>query len=690
MHSTALASGFQIENVDLNSVHFEAVIRLYATSKARLGPFPRGAFEDHARRKLILAAVSSDGELVGYLLYRVARNRAAIVHLTTSNGFRKMGIARLLMDCLKSRTSHLLGISLRCRRDYNINAMWQNFGFTVRHSKEGRGADGALLDYWWFDHNHDDLFSQAAARNDSADVVLTAMDANVFFDLTCDDRPHAEDTRVLQADWLQDSVVLCVTPEIYNEIHRSANEAEKTRRRTAAQNFRELKTDATRVQALEAELDHLFDGATSDRDISDMRQVAHAIAAEVPFLVTRDGPMLSRSAAIFEKYGLRILHPTDLVNRFDILRREAEYRPARLEGSNWRERLAVAEDIAAIVSTFKHPTRERLGQFEQRVRHFLTNPNDWVTSLITEANKPAAVFVVRSKATGMRVEIPFLRHGDHPLAGTLLRHIAYEIAKENSGSKHSVIVINDPELSDESKAALAEVGFLADGDAWWKVSISGLVTRDEVVAEIRNGNIPSSLKERLAGAVFLPSDQSDAAAAARLEALFTPAKLIPSVLPCFIVSIRPGWAQHFFDIPVGGQTLMDLKEALHLGIEGAYYCSAHNSHVTAPARVLWYVSGKGQMCVKACSHLEERITGKPKDLYARFRHLGVYEWKHVLEAAGGNPDDLLMAFKFSRTERFRQPVGLTELQEMNIPLPQNPRRITGEQFCAIYKRGLCV
>ena len=38
--------------------------------------------------------------------------------------------------------------------------------------------------------------------------------------------------------------------------------------------------------------------------------------------------MLDRSDPIFEKYGLRILHPTDLINRFDVLRREAEYRPA--------------------------------------------------------------------------------------------------------------------------------------------------------------------------------------------------------------------------------------------------------------------------------------------------------------------------------------------------------------------------
>ena len=400
---------FLIEEVDLHSTSFEAVIQLHTAAKARLGPFPRGAFEEHAQQKRILAAIGPDNTVAGYLLYRVSftKNRASIVHLTTSNAFKSKGVARLLMDCLKARTRHLLGISLRCRRDYKVDGMWQGFGFTVRDSKEGRGADGGLLDYWWFDHKHEDLFSQAAARDDTSERVLIAIDANVFYDLTCDGRPHAEDTKVLQADWLQDSIALCVTQEIYNEIHRSPKEEEKKRGRMAAQRFRELKTNDAEVQTLEVELAPFFNGATFDRDISDMRQVAHAIAAELPFLVTRDAPMLDRSDAIFEKYGLRILHPTDLINRFDVLRREAEYRPARLEGSSWRERLVVADDVDTMVSLFKHKA-QRDGHFEERVRHYLVKPAEWKSLVVAEGIKKPTVYLVHS-CNSPRLEIPFFR-----------------------------------------------------------------------------------------------------------------------------------------------------------------------------------------------------------------------------------------------------------------------------------------
>jgi len=408
---------FRIVEVGLDSPFLEAVIKLYASIRGRLGPFPRGAFEDHAARKRILAAITSDNAVAGYLLYRIAKHRAAIVHLAIGHNFRGQGIARLLVDCLKGRTRHLLGISLRCRRDYNLNDMWQAFHFTVRHSREGRGADGALLDFWWFDHNHDDLFSQAAARDDASERALTVIDANIFFDLTCPRRPHSEDTKVLQADWLEDSIVLCITPEIYNEIHRAKTEKEKERGRIAAQRFRELKTQDEEVQALEKELAPVFNGATFERDISDMRQVAHAIAAEVPFLVTRDTPMLGRSDVIFETYGLRILHPTDLVNRLDILRREAEYRPVRLEGSNWRQRLVVADDVQTIASLFKCKN-ERSGNFENRARHHLVKPDEWASMVTVAGERTPTIYLVHSKGNACRLEIPLLRHAEQPPPGS--------------------------------------------------------------------------------------------------------------------------------------------------------------------------------------------------------------------------------------------------------------------------------
>ncbi len=162
-------------------------------------------------------------------------------------------------------------------------------------------------------------------------------------------------------------------------------------------------------------------------------------------------------------------------------------------------------------------------------------------------------------------------------------------------------------------------------------------------------------------------------------------------VPTFIVSIRPQWAQHFFDVELGSQLLFGLREDLHLGVEGAYYRSAKNNNLTSPGRVLWYVSqgdGAGSMTIKACSQLEDVVVGKPKDLLRRFQRLGVYQWPDVYAAADRDVSNDIVAFRFRMTERFTTPVGMDKLKAMGIRGPfMSPRRISDSQFAAIYKHG---
>ena len=683
---------FQIKSIGPDSPLLTEVLLLHAASKSNLGAFPKGAFEDAAHQKRILVAIASDKSLAGYLVYRVAKNRAAVAHLTTNKRFKGQGAARSLMDALKLETKHLAGISVKCRRDYNIGDMWAGFGFTVRQTREGRGRDRALLDCWWFDHGHEDLFSFAAGQDDDSAVLLVAIDANVFYDLTSDNRPQGEDTKVLEADWLEDSIVLCITQEMYAEIHRSADETKKAKSRGSADGFRLLKTKEETIARLEKELKVIFKDAVLDRDLSDMRQVAYAIAAEVPFLVTRDNPMLSRSGPVFEKYGLRILHPTDLINHLDTLRRESEYRPSGLEGSLWRKRLVTKDDVKQIVTAFRHPNKERANEFERTVRHFLASPDKWASSIIVDNAGAPVVYLVQSKGNPDYVEIVLARHSDHQLAPTLLRHIFYSLNREPSQAGNRIISVNDPKASGPAKSALAEIGFLADGDAWWKLSAVGISTRQELAARVKASKLPVPLRDRLAKAAWFHEFTDAETARSQLERAFSPVKIVSPATPCFVVSIRPDWAAHFFDIPVGGQMLTDLKDELHLGIEGVYYCSAKNKYLQAPGRILWYVSKgpkqTGSMTIKACSHLEEVVSGTPKQLFAKFRHLGVFSWKHVLEAADGKLENNLIAFRFKRTERFVREITLKEIEKLRIPQPVNPRRITDAQFATIYKLGM--
>jgi hypothetical protein len=250
--------------------------------------------------------------------------------------------------------------------------------------------------------------------------------------------------------------------------------------------------------------------------------------------------------------------------------------------------------------------------------------------------------------------------------------------------------VKEHQLDGVAVSALRETGFIPDGGEWWRSSFRGLITAEQLLEKLQDTLIPKALKEKVF--TYIRSASRSPGATLEIERILGPGKIKDGFVPAYVVSIRPEWAAHFFDIPVGGQLLMDLKEKLHLGIEGAYYCSSNNTHVSAPARILWYVSkgrsGIGSMEVKACSTLEEVVIDKPKEVFSRFKRLGVYEWNHVFETARSSVERDVMALRFSRTERFKIPVTLQELQKLGVPDPQNPRRITPEQFDAIYARGM--
>ena len=110
-------------------------------------------------------------------------------------------------------------------------------------------------------------------------------------------------------------------------------------------------------------------------------------------------------------------------------------------------------------------------------------------------------------------------------------------------------------------------------------------------------------------------------------------------------------------------------------------------------RILWYVSSDRAFTwtqeIKACSRLDEVIIDKPEKLYRQFRHLGVYELKHLIDLAKDKPDEDIMAIRFSYTEIFTKPLTLERLREIlgNQTTVQSLFKISKEQFAIIYNEG---
>ncbi len=139
MFVATVSNQITLESLGFPTPHFERVIALHRLNAKTLGFFPRGAFEEHAKLRQIIVALESDGNCLGYLLYRIARGRATIVHLCVADTARGKGVARLLVDRLKQETKLLEGVSLLCRRDYDVTHIWSKFGFEAVHAKADAG-----------------------------------------------------------------------------------------------------------------------------------------------------------------------------------------------------------------------------------------------------------------------------------------------------------------------------------------------------------------------------------------------------------------------------------------------------------------------------------------------------------------------------------------------------------------------
>jgi hypothetical protein len=355
--------------------------------------------------------------------------------------------------------------------------------------------------------------------------------------------------------------------------------------------------------------------------------------------------------------------------------------------------LLKAETLDAAVAEFKL-AEEREGDFRKTVLHCLAQPKVMDVQIITDSSDARVVLGVMDRQQPGILAVPILRRSRHPMAATMFRNYLRACLAAAAAERRSVVTVTETQLAKPDRSILNEFGFVLCGDVWAKIAVQAVGNPDAIGKAVSDLVLDSNLelaKTTALNAIATAAELSDAAAYAAIERQLWPAKVAESDVPTFIVSIKPKWAQHFFDAELGSQLLFGLREDLHLGVEGVYYRSAENNNLAVPGRVLWYVSkdtGDGSMSIKACSQLEEVVVGKPKELFRRFQRLGVYEWRDVYEAAGKNITTDIAAFRFRMTERFRNAVGMDTLEALGIRGPfMSPRKISGSQFASIYTKG---
>lgn len=682
-----------IRPLSATSPELAEVKALWGPQRKTLGFFPDGAFAEYAARGQILVSGSA-GSVVGYLIYRVSDDRALIAHLCTSDKARGTGVARALVDELKALTKQrgFRGIGLSCRVDFDANSFWPKVGFCPIHERAGRSKDGTALTYWWFDHGVPDLFS-LAGTSDVARVV-TAIDANIFFDLVTD-RPQGDESRALTADWLQPEVELCVADEIFQEILRGDDEAGRRRCRERCSHFRVLVPPEDRQSRARTQVQEILGAGRSVQEKSDRSHLAKAAAANVQVFLTRDEGLLRRAEEIHERIGLEVMRPSALIGRIDELRRGAAYEPAKVAGSAITlHRIKAAEMESLPDQLCAAPRGEKLADFRRSLRSLLAYPDRNDVFAIKDGDEILAV-IAFAHTRPDTITVPRIRVLAGSLNQTLGRHLVLRAIQEASSRGARWVRVEESYLTVELESALAEQSFFRVGQAWVRCVMRTAGTLDHVLEQLTKPaeGLDTDVSAIRTEIQRLRSDPL--ALAPELERVFWPAKVYDSGISTFGVAIHPKWAQHFFDSQLAGQELFGADPWLALNREHVYYRSANRCGLEAPARLLWYVTKDGNfdgaMSIRACSRLVAIEVGRPKDLFRRYERLGVYIWPNVLATAQGSIETEIMALRFVDTEVFSRPVTLKEAKQFGIKANfESPVRIDESIFRRIYELGLSI
>lgn len=654
------------------------VFALYRKDSGTLGFMPRGAFEEGIYKRTLLVATDGQDQILGYLLYRVARGFASIAHLCVATAARGGGIGKSLVDELKLLTTHLDGIKLKCRRDFDAHRQWPKWGFVARDKSIGRGADNAELVIWHLDHNPVDLLSSLPLRK-----TLVAIDANIFFDLFWPNRPKRDISGALLEPWIDDIVELGLTSEIYNDIDRCKDTKLRNTSKTKAATYHQIRAAATKIDTIDAALRKFYpgNGSLGPQDISDIRHVAHAIVAGVKYFVTRDEKLLAKAPDILETFDVQLLSPVEFISRLDSIEREQEYQPLRLGASSIVTKRLERHEVNRFIESFRRHPHEKISAFKNLIDTCLLDPKTTSVHVAHDSNADMSASIAINRQSPYRIQIPLLRLNSLPLAKTVLRHLLMKTIVDAVESDARSIHIAEPHPTREVTDALVEMGFALSAGGWVKPVVKGF-------------HELASARQHLENVGLVWQEFSSQAAIDQLGNLIWPGKLAAEEITSYLIPIQAQWAEHFFDTESAAQrfpSLSGINDELHLGVEAVYF-TASNITIKPPGHLLWYVSsgneGLGTMQVKATSRLREVVRGTPKELFSRFHRLGVYRWKDLMATAKGNPNAQLTALRFSHTENFSHPLDFDLLRTFHVPPPYpGPRPIPFSTFREIYHHG---
>jgi GNAT superfamily N-acetyltransferase/predicted nucleic acid-binding protein len=670
---------------------FDDVVGLGDKYKTSLGLMRYEAYREYLAAGTVFG-VYADGELCAYALFALPRREIRLAHLVVAEEHRGHGLAALLIDSIRAKYSDLQGIFVRCRPDWDANAMWPHLGFVPLASLKGRAASGSELTSWRLDFGHGDLFSAQVEETTALKVVL---DTNIVLDLGL---PRSgEESQVLEAPWLSGEVLFCTTNGVHNEVNQHPNQADRKRLLSTVSTYANLyrREHEPLVKEKFEEWIGSIHSSGLDQDPSltkDCRLIAEAAIAGADVFVTRD----ERAARTFDplaaSLGTRVLSPTELVVHLDELQRSVFYSPVQIQRTSVSITEASAGSVESLDRFLNTGMGEKRSAFRKRIAASVRTDQDPTRRrrliYMGESSEPAALIATRHHGPTGTLEVPILRIVRGKMTQALTLQLLYLLRSEARDMKLSNILISDPAAGPDPRVqqSFERDGLSRTNHGWSMFAIGACGPWDDVrqaaLAAARMAEINSAPFIEMLNALDVTTNPQ---AAAEVERLLWPAKATDSALPSYIVPIRPTAASQLLGHDL---TLFDRPAELGLSRRHVYYKST-NYVPKPPGRILWYVST--DKLILGCSRLVSTRIGTPVALHERYKSFGVWDISDVRRAADDHGQAAALIFAdteiFARPVNYHRAVDLAATEGISLGTLPGPRPVPPALFDQIYKEG---
>jgi len=199
-------------------------------------------------------------------------------------------------------------------------------GFIYAGEKPAKSKN-KILTHWWLDYGKLNLFSNRDLQVTESSLCAI-LDLAIFQELCLSTAESNPEVFSLLADWLQSEITLCLTDEVFLQINSIEDSLKRKKLYNFALTFSKL--DYDNIETLSDSVISFCQEYNLALDRFSRLHLIKTIASPAQIFITQNKSLLDIEDKIYDRFGLSLKTPTEIITQIDELNDRPNYQPVKL------------------------------------------------------------------------------------------------------------------------------------------------------------------------------------------------------------------------------------------------------------------------------------------------------------------------------------------------------------------------